>query len=248
MIVIAAVVMLLPRHDRQAADTNKPDIDSLKFSNTMQWAPELQGLAGKQTLYIMDWQEKISLPNPPTNSSPKTAHELELLLSYKSERTEAKIQQIKDEADFHTTQFDGRLITDYFDEKKFPNTAEFLKESFNDLNIIIMSQKQHFDRVRPSVLEPGLDPVLEVPGHPAYPSGHSTQAHFLAYALGELMPNRKQVLIDEAYQIARNREVAGLHYPSDTEAGKLLARQFLDLALRDPNLGPLLTKAKQEWK
>ncbi len=32
-----------------------------------------------------------------------------------------------------------------------------------------------------------------------------------------------------ARRIARNREIAGLHYPSDSEAGKTLANESLDL-------------------
>ena len=45
-----------------------------------------------------------------------------------------------------------------------------------------------------------------------------------------------------------NREIAGLHYPSDSEAGTELAAQIWPLLIKSPELAATLGKAKLEWK
>ena len=108
--------------------------------------------------------------------------------------------------------------------------------------------KNKFDRVRPSVLEKNIEPVIDVPQHPAYPSGHSTQMHLLAMILSKLSPRKSTVFENRANEIAVHREVAGLHYHSDTLAGELVAKQVMDLLMQNPNFIKLLNEAKSEWK
>ena len=95
----------------------------------------------------------------------------------------------------------------------------------------ILSFKHKYRRPRPTQLEPRLKPMLLCPGHPAYPSGHSTQAHLLALLFGKLSgrPDIAKAMFDAADRIAENREYAGLHYPSDSAAGVALARQLMVL-------------------
>ena len=57
-----------------------------------------------------------------------------------------------------------------------------------------------------------------------------------------------------AQRIARNREVLGLHFPSDSTAGRLLAEESFNILMQcksihdpaHPNDG-LLAKARAEW-
>ena len=85
------------------------------------------------------------------------------------------------------------------------------------------------DRPRPSQLCPALMPPLAVPGHASFPSGHSTQAHLMALCMTDVFGTLPMAgpmnddLWTLADRIARNREIAGLHYPSDTKAGVDLA-------------------------
>jgi acid phosphatase (class A) len=226
---------------------NKIDIDSFTFTNTQQWDPKLLRIASETPYYIDNWEKVISLPLPPGNSSEQTKEELKTSLSYKELRTEEKMKEINREANFETILFDGKLLIDYFDDRKFPRTAALLKNSFDNLTSITFQIKQKFNRVRPSFLEPDIDPVLEIPSHPAYPSGHSTQMHFLAYVFGELAPEKRPVFMAEADRIAKNREIAGLHYPSDSAAGKSLAEQYFKFLLKNKEFQTLLKDAKTEW-
>jgi acid phosphatase (class A) len=113
---------------------------------------------------------------------------------------------------------------------------------------VIFTLKQRYNRVRPSFLRPEIGHLFPIPGHPAYPSGHATQAFAIAYLLQELDPDHAGTYRADALRIGRNREIAGLHYPSDTDAGQQVARQVVDALLGEPRFLSLLKSAKAEWR
>jgi prolyl oligopeptidase len=96
-----------------------------------------------------------------------------------------------------------------------------------------MYVKNSFNRVRPWVLAPALAPPIPLPGHPAYPSGHSTQMQLMARLLAYIVPDRERELMAIAENVAVNRERAGLHYPSDTDAGKQLAGSIFEILVNE---------------
>jgi membrane-associated phospholipid phosphatase len=113
-------------------------------------------------------------------------------------------------------------------------------------------------RPRPSQLSPSLMPSIAIPPHASYPSGHATEAYLLAGILARVMPvaaSTRTNLADPdstplrrlAERVARNREVMGLHYPSDSLAGKFLGDQSLALLLTCPSVLPLIVAANAEW-
>lgn len=107
-------------------------------------------------------------------------------------------------------------------------------------------------RLRPSQVCPALLPAIEVPGHPAFPSGHAAQAMLMALGLEASLPGpRRQALAPAlhalAYRIGRNREIAGLHYASDTTAGLELAGKTFELLLDCTSYAEAVTDAQKEW-
>lgn len=221
--------------------------DALTFSNT--------GIPDREKLAIAEWKTRypaeiyldISIPPPPKNSSAEVASELATLHAYTALRTSREIRDIFTEVNMDTAYFGGISLVDYMDEKKFPATALLLKDSFYDLGIIEMQQKKKFDRVRPSALDPSLETVIAVPGFSAYPSYHSSDSYFIAFVFSELAPAVRAAFMARASQIAHNREVAGVHYPSDTRAGLLLADQFFNILMKNEKFLKLLAAAKKEW-
>ena len=89
-----------------------------------------------------------------------------------------------------------------------------------------MLLKYHYDRVRPNYLDTTLEPSISVPGHPAYPSGHATQAAAIALVLGCVDPDNKAEYI--LNRVGYNRELGGVHYPSDSVAGEKLAEAMVE--------------------
>jgi acid phosphatase (class A) len=220
----------------------------LTFTSTATWGTEFIALRDRQTHYRASLFGAVTLPPPPANTASETHAELEKLLGYKASRTPEIQAAILAELELSTTQFGPYTLGEYLDEKKFPATARVLRDSYADVSTIMMREKERFNRVRPSLLEPRIEPLIAVPPHPAYPSGHSTQAHFFAEVLSVLMPERREEFFARAYEIAWHREVAGLHYRSDTEAGMLLAEQIFNALRKDAEFPLLLDEAKREWQ
>jgi hypothetical protein len=108
-------------------------------------------------------------------------------------------------------------------------------------------------RPRPSQLCPALLPPIEVPGHPSFPSGHATQAMLMALCVEAWLPEPRRgawqpLLHTLARRVGRNREIAGLHYASDSRAGFDLAVQVFDrLKKEGTQFDTVLAKAGEDW-
>jgi hypothetical protein len=48
--------------------------------------------------------------------------------------------------------------------------------------------------------------------------------------------------------VARNREIAGLHFPTDTREGADLAARIIDLIWPHPEFQALVENARIEWR
>lgn len=232
------------------AGTNKA-LDQLSFTNTQRWDSPFLKLAQQSPLLLpKNWQQSITLPQPPANSSPRTRAELALLKTLISQRQKFETK-IRAEVILDNFTFGKHRYLDLTDSNKRPATAKLLKAAFNDSGIAIFTFKKHFNRVRPSLLAEKLaTPIgtsLPIPKHPAYPSGHASSAWSIAYLLSELDPENAETYRQSATAITEHREIAGLHYPSDSEAGRLLARQLIDILLANPHCQRQLEQAKKEW-
>ena len=69
----------------------------------------------------------------------------------------------------------------------------------------------------------------------------------LAYIYSELAPEFSDIFLRDAAEIGYSREIIGVHYPSDTESGRVFARQFVDLLLNSEKFKPEFEKVKAEW-
>ncbi len=137
-----------------------------------------------------------------------------------------------------------------------PRTTQVLAIASLVGTMVAMHFKGLYARPRPSQLCPALLPPIEVPGHASFPSGHSTQAHLMALCMEDVLTIRPaatpptvqrgttvEALWTLADRIARNREIAGLHYVSDSKAGVAVARAIFALLKTDVPVGQNLMPA-----
>jgi len=206
---------------------NNNFLQSLSFSTTAVWGEHLLTEMDKLKASKNYEETEYEIPLPPKNSSEETEYEITYLLALQENRTPEKNREIIQEQFIYGMFFNDKPLTDYFNKQKYSFAEDFEKE-FWEISTIVLIEKQKFDRVRPHILEPKIIPVIEVPPHPAYPSGHATQAYFAANYLSEKFPKFKDQYFKDAQRITHNREIAGVHYPSDSEAGRLLAEKFFE--------------------
>ena len=207
--------------------------------------------------------ETFILPPCPANSSRQTRAEIDYLLRLQANRTEAEGERavyfapwgysssIKPGTPEFASQqrnlfYVGRSIGSWFNPDDLPITAETLGRVWRDASHYMWRLKFKYARIRPYNIEPQIKPVQPAPWA-AFPSGHSFYSHMLAYIYSELAPEFSDIFLNDARAIAHSREIIGVHFPSDSEAGRVLARQFTDLLLASEKFQPEFEKIKKEW-
>jgi hypothetical protein len=146
-------------------------------------------------------------------------------------------------------------------QERHPWTIELINCGLAMGNVAYMRWKSLYKRVRPSTLCPGLIPPFGPPGHPSFPSGHSTLGHLIALLLLEIPELRRRhgkfasnasttgaaVTMNDlagrnaipsplmwlGARLATNRERLGVHYPSDSFGGRHLAAAMWNALLHD---------------
>ncbi|MEM6275350.1 MAG: S8 family serine peptidase [Pseudomonadota bacterium] len=108
--------------------------------------------------------------------------------------------------------------------------------------------KRRFGRLRPHVADRRVDPLIDVPTHSAYPSAHAVQTHLIAHAIAEIYEDSALTgqVFETARRISINREIAGVHYASDTEAGILIAQVVFPMVRLV--LDPVFTEAVEAMR
>lgn len=188
----------------------------------------------------------------------RTAQEVDdLVLAARDERADALSEIVAQHQEFASYFFAVLTI----DPASFPGTNLLVSiasivSAFTVIyykNGVINGAWPYDARPRPSQVCPALRPPVAVPGHPSYPSGHSTEAHLIRLVLADAFNNQAKYqalnvdLEALANRIARNREIAGLHYAQDSEAGAALAQSILPLLQGTAVYNSALNSARGEW-
>jgi PAP2 superfamily len=187
-----------------------------------------------------------SLKAPPSSKALVDAELTELHAL--AQTRNSHMAEILCERDISCFSFDGIRIGSDTTKREFPVTLRFLSYALFQLEPITFAAKGVFDRPRPNAVDPTLTIAIEVPGHASFPSGHAAQSTLIAEILSLLCPSRREAFLADAARIAKNREVAGLHYPSDIAAGAELAQAFVDDMHETPWFRGMLAHARQEWR
>ncbi len=111
-----------------------------------------------------------------------------------------------------------------FTAEAFPLTAELSAHLRKDESAADSPLKKIYRRPRPYQVDSTLHPVCPLNPEPtSYPSGHSLSGYLLAFTLVQLIPEKRQQILDRADEYVHNRLICGVHYASDTQASRMLA-------------------------
>lgn len=145
-----------------------------------------------------------------------------------------------DEARFESAKLDEEQLYSRF-EKAFghpinsaatPRLVHLLDRALLDVDATAAAAKSRYQRPRPyqrmqlhRVCNKGDAPIREEhPMHGAsYPSGHSVHGWTVAMILSRVAPERAQALMDRAEEYEESRLICGMHFPTDIEAGQVVA-------------------------
>lgn len=207
--------------------------------------------------------DDFKIPDAPANSSDQTHAEIRYLLALQKHRTDEDIRASMFFADvyyslrvkpgdpayprFRKNLFHiGRSIGSWFNPDDLPVTADFMARVWQDASYFIWALKFKYARIRPVVIDPAIKNLQET-DWAAYPSGHASNSYVNAYIYQELAPEFTDVFTKDAYDMAHSREIIGVHYPSDSESGRIFARQFVNMLFQNEKFLADFEKVKAEW-
>jgi acid phosphatase (class A) len=236
-------------------------VDQLKFQSDS--ATIKRRLSIKPVYLKTVTTSDFKIPDLPTNSSDQTRAEINYLLGLQQQRTadeeRASLYKANVYYNLRVTPSDsawsnyrrnlfyiGRSMGTWFNPKDLPVTADLMANVWRDASYFIWTFKYKYARIRPYVIDESLS-NLEETNWPAYPSGHAANSYINAFIYSELAPEFEDVFIKDALDMAHSREIIGVHYPSDSEASRIFARQFVNFLFQNEAFLNDFNAAKQEW-
>lgn len=208
------------------------------------WNPDLLALSVLAEFSRQDWRKRISFAPPHGIGSKQMEAEVaHLVRLWRDERKGRVAEILHQNTQFHDFFAHLLMITPISHLETFC----LFKAGARVAEMLMVSYKLDFEAPRPQQVYPLLLPLLDAPGHSSYPSGHALISRMIALCLCDVAPFAKPALLVLADRIGENREVAGIHFPSDTAAGKEIADQAFPILQSCAGYQAILERAKQEW-
>jgi acid phosphatase (class A) len=162
------------------------------------------------------------LAPPPCDTCAETKAELEELHAIENSRSDAQSKHALADYTISVARFiEGADIK--FDAAALAKCQPI----FDRLMVRTKSAAEHaknsFCRTRPFALpNSGLKPLDAGKLSPSYPSGHTTAGTAIGTVLAYMVPEKRAEFYARAADFGHSRMVAGVHYRSDVEAGKIV--------------------------
>ena len=136
------------------------------------------------------------------------------------------------------------------DPAKMPKLMHVLQRSFTDAALATYAAKNHYQRVRPFVVNdsvtctPDEDAVLAKDG--SYPSGHTAIGWTFALILSELFPERADALLKRGFEFGQSRVICAAHWQSDVTQGRVVGAGVVARLHAEPQFRADLMEAASE--
>jgi acid phosphatase (class A) len=191
----------------------------------------------------------LILSPPPARDSATTAAELTELHRIEVARTAVQVSQAKADDQEEDIFVFGSVLGPGFTAEALPITASLSAHVRKDESAASSPLKSIYRRPRPYQLDSTLHPVCAVNTEPtSYPSGHSLSGYLLAFTLVQLVPEKRQQIMDRADDYVHNRLICGVHYVSDIEASRRVAYAIFGSMVASPNFQRDLAAAREETR
>jgi acid phosphatase (class A) len=176
------------------------------------------------------------LAPPPDPNSPLEQYDEKKMAQILASRTDADM--VRAAADAHRSVFVfGDVLGDRFTPLRVPLTTTLFDRVDSDTELLVDRAKAYFARPRP----PGAKKT-----HASYPSGHAAFAACTAILLSQMVPEKRDAIFQRASTFAQSRLIAGVHYPSDVQAGWIAGSLVAAALLQRPRFQTDFAAAKIE--
>lgn len=187
------------------------------------------------------------LPPPPSVDSAETRAELGELLVVQVSRTPEMVARAQADAVEEVWRF-ADVLGPKFIPDLLPKTAVLFARLVATDNAVTDPAKTVFARKRPFMVSDLIRPVVKPSTSGSWPSSHAALGTLMGIVLSDMLPEKRALIMDRAWAYAENRVVAGMHFPSDVEMGRITGSVIAAVALRDPAFLADYAAAKAELR
>lgn len=184
------------------------------------------------------------LPPPVALGSAEELAELDVVLRLQERRGAGDALRIRAEDAMGLATFSD-AIGPWCAPERLPRLSALVLAIHAECRPFIHAGKALYAHPRPPAVDPRVIPLVNE-GEGSYPSGHSTRGMADALILAELVPDARQALLERGQRIGFDRVVAGVHFPSDVLAGRVLGQAIARALLADAGFRTALTAAQGE--
>lgn len=216
------------------------------------------------------------LPPPPIGEA-ALADDLAAVRAMQRSRTAERFAQAREDATVSIFRF-ADVLGSGFNADAVPVTTEFFGKVNRELGRYIGETKNCWRRPRPYEIDPQIQPPEDLlnstgarrgppraqampAGAPcdaaqyevdsysfSYPSGHTAFGTLTAILLAQMVPEKHIELFERGREYGDSRLVGGVHFPSDIEAGRILATTVAALMMLDERFRADLDAARRELR
>lgn len=193
--------------------------------------PYIGQAAGSQIPWYIESGSSFRVAPPPSKNDPKWDEQLKLVIQARSNMTEEQKKAV-----IYWAGGPGTLTApgiwldianDYMAQVNTPLEKVLLVQStlamaMVDAAIAVYDSKYTYWVIRPNIRDPSLKTFMPTPFHPSYPAGHATFSIAAATILTHFFPAEKENWFKLANEASQSRVWGGIHYPIDSETGKIL--------------------------
>jgi acid phosphatase (class A) len=184
---------------------------------------------------------------PPAPGSDEAKADLAVVLWLQRTRTQEDIARAQAEVKVELETFVSAFGPG-FDATAHPRTRALLDRLHEEASPFVDRAREHFARPRPFVAEPRVQSAVKRESSPSYPSSHGTRGVLYARVLAELVPARRDALLEVGRRLGYDRVLAGVHYPSDVLAGQRLGEALAEAMLATPAFRAEISELRAaEW-
>src|SRR5438874_1226603 len=218
----------------------------------------------------------LLLPPPPSANSELQKRELSDVLTAQKLRTPALVKRsLDDKVDLFGF---ANVMGPKFTPENIPNAAAFIRKVGRETAAQVNLVKDCWERPRPFVVSKNVHPPgtmaqdmamkpdapekntaphdasspcrpVETPAFSySYPSGNANFGTTTAILLAAMVPEKRGEIFARGWEYGENRLVAGVHFPSDIESGRISATAMVAVMMQNPAFKNDFATAKAELR